>query len=56
MLGEDKYFHSGYQTVFDLEKRFKFEDEWIASGKGSIRSRQFYKELKEYLGRNSYGY
>jgi hypothetical protein len=39
-------------SVFDLEKRFQFEDDWLASGKGSIRSRQFYKELKKYMASN----
>ncbi len=42
-------------TVQDLEKRFKFEDEWLASGKGSIRSKEFYKALKEHMEGNYEG-
>lgn len=33
------------QSVFDLEKRFKLEDSWLASGK-SITTREFYTTLK----------
>lgn len=35
-------------SVFDLEKRFKLEDEWITSGKGDeIRTKKFFEELKK---------
>lgn len=35
-------------SVKELDKRFAFEEEWAAAGK-SIRSREFFKELKERL-------
>lgn len=38
-----------YGNVFDLEKRFAFEDERTAAGL-SITNREFYKKLKEILG------
>lgn len=39
--------NKGY-TIFDLEKRFKFEEERIAQGE-SITNRDFYKRLQERL-------
>lgn len=35
-------------SVQELEKRFEFEEKWIAEGK-NIRSREFFKQLKEVL-------
>ena len=35
-------------SVEDLEKRFRFEDEWTAAGKPT-NTKEFYTELKEYM-------
>lgn len=42
----DRPYKGEGQSVFDLEKRFAFEDERTASGL-SITNREFYKKLKE---------
>lgn len=39
MKGENK-------SVFDLEKRFEFEDKWLENG-NKLRTKDFYNSLKE---------
>ena len=35
-------------SVFELEKRFDFEEEWQKAGK-PLKSKAFYSALKDYL-------
>lgn len=45
----DRPYKGDGQSVFDLEKRFEFEERRQASGL-SITNREFYRELKKYKG------
>ncbi len=51
----DRPYKGEGQSVFDLEKRFEFEEERISKGL-SIANREFHRELKEKLRKNTEDY